>query len=540
MFLKIGDLSFMKSKACLIFFCFVLMAGGLASQDSIGVEDTLPPPPLNPTLELKTTSVEYSSLSLSWGGAFYPDIVFFSPGSDAVENSYKPILRHFADFLVQNPDVICDIRGYYSPLTDDIDSPSVGRELATRRAMAVREVLLLRQPQLGVKVSAIPQGYDFSSSFLDSAGQFDPRVELVSSVNGWSPRVVVSSPNLPYWRRGFRNIAENEGTKIAEFLDRNPDLNMVFASGLLDISAVEAYNRIETVVSKFRKEMDWKDDSRLVAIHGGNAKNGEMIIDLTLSICGPQPLDRSLLWVQPEDFSASKVDITLGSDTSDDIFAYRIISRTEGRQTTVIKGFGDYPGRAEIFPVDSVSLILPGDIEYSMLLWRSSFDTEQSDWKSLQVKRTSNYYEMATVPIINFVIDKTDPAGHWESSLEPVVRRIEYLANSTGELRLSIIGHAGDFESGLDTLGILRAQYLWKRLADRLIVILGAKDMDDLGKKLTKANVLVELSQEIHTLKTGFVTTLPFNAGSIRGLPPEHLTPWVPFATVKWEFQSHE
>ncbi len=540
MFLKIGDLSFMKSKACLIFFCFLLIAGVLASQDSIGVEDTLPPPPLNPTLELKTTSVEYSSLSLSWGGAFYPDIVFFSPGSDAVENSYKPILRHFADFLVQNPDVICDIRGYYSPFTDDIDSPSVGRELATRRAMAVREVLLLRQPQLGVKVSAIPQGYDFSSSFLDSAGQFDPRVELVSSVNGWSPRVVVSSPNLPYWRRGFRNIAENEGAKIAEILVRNPDLNMVFASGLLDIPAVEAYNRIETVVSKFRKEMDWKDDSRLVAIHGGNAKDGEMIIDLTLSICGPQPMDRSLLWVQPENYKAPKINMNLGSDTLDDISAYRVMSRSQGGQTAIIKGFGEYPGRAEIFPVDSSNILLPGMIDFSMLLWRPTYEAEQSDWKPLEIKKTSDYYEMATVPMINFVIDKVEPAGHWESSLEEVARRIDYLAKSNGELRLSVIGHAGDFESGLDTLGILRAQYLWKRLADRLIVILGAKDMDDLGKRLTKANVLVELSQEIHTLKTGHISTLPFSAGLITKLPPEHLTPWVPFATVKWEFQGHE
>ncbi|HDR91075.1 MAG TPA: hypothetical protein ENN75_02380, partial [candidate division Zixibacteria bacterium] len=311
MFFKIGGRSFMRFKTFLILLTVMMIAGGSMAQDSLGVEDTMPKPPLNPILELKSESVEYSGLHLSWGGAFYPDIVFFSPGSYAVEPAYKPILRHYADFLVQNPDVVSDIRGYYSPLTDEIDSPTIGRELATKRAMAVREILLLRQPQLGMKVSATPLGYDYSSPFLDSAGQFDPRVEIVSAVNGWSPRVVVSSPNLPYWRRGFRNIAENEGKKLAEILTRNPDLNLVFASGLLDASAEEAYNRIETVVSKFRKEMGWKDESRLVAIHGGNAKEGEMNIDLTLSICGPQPLDRSLLWIQPEDYPVSKINLEL-------------------------------------------------------------------------------------------------------------------------------------------------------------------------------------------------------------------------------------
>ncbi len=530
----------MRSEFRLILFLAVFVIPFLSAEDTTFFADTLPPPPLNPTIELMTESIEFSGLNIGWSGTFFPNVVFFERGSHELDPAYKPILDYFADCLVQNPDVNCEIRGYYSPIIDDIDSPTVGKDLAYMRAMEIREVMVLRHSQLGLRLTSSLQGYDYSASYLDSAGQFDPRVELAPVISGWTQRVIVSSPNLPYWRRGFRNIAEKEGEKLAEILSRNPDLNLVFASGLLDVPAVEAYDRIETVVDKFLKEMDWEDDSRIVAVYGGFSKDDEMVIDLRLSFYGSQPQKRNILWLQPENYSAPDIGIDLGSDTLSEVYAYRVTTRTNGYQMPMVRGFGDHPGRLEIDPLDSSYILLPGEIDFSLLLWHDIFDVEQSKWQTLDIKRSGEYYEMADVPLINFIIDKTAPACYWESSLEPVARRIHYLAESKGELRLSVIGHVADFETGIDTLAISRAQYLWKRLSDRLIVLFGAKDIDNLGKKFTKSNVIVELSQEFHTFQTGQPSALPCDSGPIKALPKDHLAPWVPFATVKWEFRSHE
>lgn len=530
----------MRCKMSLIFIFVIATVATVYAQDTLTANDTLPPPPMNPTIELMTESIEYSGINLGWSGTFYPDVIFFEPGSHELNPSYKPILNYFADCLVQNPDVSCQIRGYYSPTIDDIDSPSVGEDLAYMRAMAVREILVLRHSQLGLRVSASLQGFDYSRSFLDSTGRFDPRVEFVPEVEGWTPRVIVSSPNLPYWRRGFRSIAESESDKLVEILSRNPDLNLVFSSGLLEVPAVEAYDRVETVVNKFRKEMEWEDHSRLVAVYGGNSEDGELLIDLKLAFCGPQPWNKSLLWLQPEDYSAPEIDIHLGSDTLSDVFAYRVVKRSNAHQSPVIRGFGDYPGRLEIEAIDSTSILLPGETAFSLLLWRSHFDVEQSEWKTLEIAKSHEYYEMAAIPMINFTIDEVRPAGYWETALEPVARRIQYLTESDGELRLTIIGHAADFENGIDTLAMARAKYLWKRLSDRLIVLLKAKNLDDLGKIFTDSNVIAELSQEFHTFESGQLSTLPVDSGPIKALPKDHIAPWVPFATIKWEFRSHE
>ncbi len=527
----------MKFRETLVILIFLIALTGLA-EDTLFFPDTLPKPPLNPTLDITQKSIDYSGVNIAWAGSFYPRVIFFESESSELDPSYRRILRYFADCLVQNPDVHCEIRGYYSPSIDNIDSPAVGRELATKRAMAVREVLLLRHPQMGLKVSATLDGYDYAQAYFDSAGQYDSRVELIPTVSDWSPRVVVSSAELPYWRRGFRNIAENDGKKLAEILTRNPDLNLLFASGLLDVPAVEAYNRIETVVAKFRKEMNWKDDSRLVAVHGGNAKKGEMIIDLQLGFCGPQPNNRGLLWVQPEDYRAPKINIALGADIPSETRAYRIISRFGGRQFPVARGNGEYPGRLEIDPLDTNFILLPGDIDFSMMLWRNSLNVEQSPWRTLKINKSAGYYELGIIPMINFAIDKVEPFGHWETAMEPVVRRIDFLSKAGGELRLSIVGHAADFEHGTDTLAIARAQFLWKRLSDRLIVLFGAKDLEDLGKRFAKTNVTVELSQELHAFRSGRYGNLPCNTGPLADLPKEHLGPWVPFATVKLEYRD--
>jgi len=529
----------MNFKGPIIAVCLAIAVITAHAQE-VPVADTLGPQPMNPQLELLTESVTYAGVNIGWAGMFYPNTVFFSSGDDVVQPGYKRILERYADALVQNPDVTCEICGYYSPSIDDIDSPSVGEALAIKRAMAVREILVLRHPQLGLRVNASVLGYDCISSFNKEQGRFDMRVELHPVVSGWSPRIIISSPNLPYWRRGFRNIAEDNGAKITEILNRNPDLNLIFSSGLLEVPAKKAYERIETVVDKFEKEMNWEDESRLVAVHGGLAKPGEMLIDLALNICSPMPLERRLMWLEPDDYIAPQIDLILSADSLAEITAYRVSLRNDSRQNSITRGFDEFPTRLQINTLDTNSLLLPGDMDFSLTLWRGIFEAEQSDWQPLNIDWSDGYYEMAVLPMIPFHLNTVEPAGQWEAALSPVADRIRWLAKQKGEMQILVIGHALYNESDCDSLAISRAQYLWRRLGDRLIVLFGADDMEELGDKLIKLGFSVELQQELHSLESGATSAVPWAAGPIRDLPVEHLEPWAPFATIKWEFRCNE
>ncbi|RKZ27786.1 hypothetical protein DRQ36_11305 [bacterium] len=525
-------------RPCIALLAASLMFGGLFAQSDPA--DTLPPTPLAPRISVEPTEIIYKGINIAWAGSFIPTVVFFNPGDDRLDDSYRPVLSQIAERLVQNPDVTCEVRGYYSPVVDDIDSPSVGQNLARRRAMAVRDGLLINQPQLGFRITVAEDGFELTEPFAYEPGNFDPRAKIEPSIPGWRPRVIVSTDRKPYWRRGFRNIAEEWGEFLAEKMSRNPDLCLLFSSGELGVPPDIAAERLETVVAKFEKEMDWKDESRLVSVHKGTAKPGEMIIDLKLSFFAPEPAERRLLWLDPVGYSAPVVRIKPTSDSLAEIHAYRLDHASFGSPVPIGWGPGNPPGLVKIKPLTNKPFLLPGENRFSLVLWRATRESERSEWLSVDIGFDSVYYEMAVIPVIPFIMNTTEPSGFWETALPPITERLIWLADKDGRLDIDVIGHSLDSETDRDSLALNRAVYLWDRLGERLMAHYGIDELTDLGKKLEKLGVSLEIREEVHSVDTGSPSVAPWATKPLLSIPRDHLNAWAPFATVKWEFRYDE
>ena len=498
-------------------------------------EDSLPAP-LNPAIELSAGEVSLSGTKIAWAGSFIPKTFFFSPGDDRLDTAYFDLVGAFTSRMVQNPDLFCEIRGYYSPEFEEIVSPREGGALAGRRAMAVREAILVKEPQLGQRVRIAAGGYDQTSSFCDSAGRFDPRVELVPTISGWNPRVVISSDRMPYWRRGFRVISDEYGEFLAGMLRRNPDLILYFSSGFLDLPPGEAADRISTVVKRFQKDMDWEDENRLAPVHGALSEPGEMIIDLGLKFCGPEPTAASILWREPALYEAPEPGASLSSDSLAEVYIHRLSFERFGRSLPLLYGRGKPPNYLPIDILAEDRPLLPAEYSFRLALRAEDGRLEISEPAELTVTADSSYYEMGVMPVVPFIPGSCEPGCRWSGALFPVVEGLLRFADMKGRVAVNVVGHAAEFEENSDSLALCRANYLWKRLGERLMVELGEDNLKELGERLNEDGISLEIRTEVHPGDVNTASLLPWAIPPLSKLPPEHAAAWAPMATVKWEY----
>lgn len=501
--------------------------------------DTIPPPPMSPVLETETEIIDFSGLNIAWAGSFLPKTIFFDPANDVISQGYEGVLSKIAARIVQNPDIYCRIRGYYSHEIDGIASPFEGEELAYRRANAVREVLLLLQPQLDLKIEIASSGYEFTETFAHENSVFDPRVEIVPTISGWNQRVIVATDVKPYWRRGFRIISKKQSDFLRDILLRNPDLDLLFSSGELGVSAKEAISRIEVVPDQFKKDMKWKNGRQFVAVYGGKSKSGEMTIDLWPSFCGPEPLNGNLLWVEPAAASLDPIRFNPSVDSASSPYSFRIDRDMQTSREPVAWGSSTPPKLVKFEPLEDAPLIVPSDCEFSLVTWGRDHRVERSEWIHIDVDFDSAYSEMAVIPVVPFVLNSLEPICHWEGAMSPIVSRIEFLVKKGGKLHIQVTGHSVEVENDADSLSIGRATYLWDRLGYALIAAFDRNNLEDLGSYLSNRNVDIEIGEEVHAVGNA-ASILPWAAGPILDLPPEHLIPWGAVATIKWEYHSDE
>ncbi|MCK5832773.1 hypothetical protein KAH81_03785 [bacterium] len=501
--------------------------------------DSLEKPPISPYIEPRVKEIDFSGWDIAWVGGYLPNVIFFDPGKAKLDEAYKPLLAELATRMVQNPDIDCVVRGFYSHEFDGIVSPFAGEELASNRAKAVREALLLAEPQLVLSLEIPESGYEFTETYGDVASIYDLRVELIPSVPNWTSRVLVATETMPYWRRGFRIISKSQGGFLDSILARNPDLLLVFSSGELNASAVERAERIDIVVSRFKKDMKKKDARQIIAVDGGNSEPGEMRIDLRPSFFAPEPLNGRYLWCESPSNDVEPIRLDVSVDTSSEVLAYRIDRDLHRSRIPVDWGMRQPNKMSMIKLSEGKILVIPPRCDFSMLCWGNGGEVERSEWKSVKIDLGKNYSEMAILPIIPFVFNSVKPCCHWESSFPEVISRIQYLCKQDGELTIRINGHSNEREFNADSLAIARADFLWFRLSSALMAVFDMENLDELAKFFENKSVIIEIESQIHSSENQKDIT-PWANGAMLDLSTERLIPYSTIAILKWEFHSGE
>jgi len=521
-----------------LFFAAILGLLFLLGISFAQIEDSLIVP-LNPGISSETDEISYKNINLHWAASYTPHTIFFTPGVDKLDKRYQELLKQISSRLIQNPDLYCEIRGYYSPEIDDIDSPSVGEELALSRAKVVRNYIMLEEPQLSLKVKATSEGYEITEKYANDSDRFDSRVEICFYIPDWNRKVVVSTTQKPYWRRGFRIIAEKQSVFLERVLNRNPDLLLLFSSGDLDLPAKEAYERIAVVVDKFKKEIDIEDENRFVGFYGGKSKPGEMIIDLVGCFCGSEINNRNQLLIEPADYKFPKLEFNLAKDSLAEPKYYRLNFNSFGCNFPLRWGQGDPPQKAIIDFNESDFLPIPGDGEFSLQMWRANGESEMSEWIDIPFTYDSTYYEMAIIPEIHFYKNTIEPIDCWEISLTSTVDRfLWFIDEDFTTIDMKIIGYSLDSEQSPDSLALARAEFLWERLSNMLLYRLNEKSMEAMGEFFKDNNISIEIRSEITSPDSP--SPIPWASGTMMTLPLEHLSAWAPFAAIIWEVRLED
>ncbi|HHS50332.1 MAG TPA: hypothetical protein ENN07_04375 [candidate division Zixibacteria bacterium] len=514
----------------------LILTAALFGQSS--PRDTLPRPPISPELKPRESKFDFTGYNIAWAGGYIPNVAFFEPADHKLDDAYLPVIEELAWRMVQNPDLRCHIRGYYSHEFDGIVSPTEGEALAYRRAEALREALVLGHPQLALRAGVATTGYNATRVFGALPSVYDLRAEIVPWLMDWNERVIVATDAQPYWRRGFRQISETWADFLVETLERNPDLILLFSSGELGVSPKEAASRIDGVVSRFQRDMKRRDGRRMAAVHKGMSKSGEMLIDIVPSIFAPEPLNGKLMWFEaPGDVEPIRLELSF--DTASTAHSFRIDRDMHGSRTAVDWGMRRPTALSIVRPREGKPLVVPPSCEFSLAMWGDNSLVERSSWRTVDIAFGPEYTEMAVAPIIPFEYGGIEPRIHWESALPPVVSRLELLTKRAGALNIRITGHANEREDNADSLAELRAEYLWTRLSDALMALFNRDTLEDLGKYLSGRGVAVEIDWEVHRGDTS-KDIMPWAIGAIAELPPEHLVPLSAVATIKWEFRCEK
>ena len=523
----------MNYKLPAIFF-FALILTSFAQTDSLPI----------PEIEFSTDPPEIvlSNMSVSWVGNYIPTIIFFEPGSDLFDDGYRAMLGELAARLAQNPDIECEVRGFYSPKYDKINSPVLGEDIAYRRASEVREALLLSQSQLSLKASVATKGFELTQPYLLTGSEFDARVEILIKIPGWSPRMVVSSEELPYWRRGFRNLADEQSAFIKNILERNPDLVLLFSAGILDVNPVEAHKRIAVVSDYFSKKMEWDDPSRFCAVSGGNAKPGEMTIDLVPLFIAPEPLCARIFKIEPAETSIPTVILRTNADEVDNSFLYRINFKGLGANAPIKWGIGESPARFVWQPLADSGLSVFGSGDVEIMLYMHGGKNLVSKTAPIKISLLPPFSENASIPIIPFKTNSIIPTQLWEPAIIPVVEKILWLIEQKGNLKIKIVGHALETESdsihSAGDFAQIRAEILKEKIEARLMSKFDKENEEDFSAFLIKKNITVETETQIHCVSDSEACATMWGKNPVGEIPWSHVLAWMSFASIKLEFTN--
>jgi len=198
--------------------------------------------------------------------------VFFDSGKDKIDDKrFEPLFDLIVERLAQNPDVVVEIRGFYSPETDGEDKES----LADSRAEAVYEKLLA----LGVpknQLELVKDGYDKSEKragkrvFLDKDREdiFEEnrRVEMRTSIKGLTSDEARFLVPFPANMRRTASKIPPIPSRWINILERNPDV-LILVDGKTGKSEKESarlsFQRADFVRSSIIENVPEKFKSRI-------------------------------------------------------------------------------------------------------------------------------------------------------------------------------------------------------------------------------------------------------------------------------------
>ncbi|HHS50707.1 MAG TPA: hypothetical protein ENN07_06275 [candidate division Zixibacteria bacterium] len=195
--------------------------------------DCFGPPVFDGEIATSRDEIEISTISRVREEAPMVPMIFFDAGADNVRQSrFDNILRTIADRLKRNPDATLELRGHY----DAIGESAEGRDLAIRRARKVRDYLVGLGVSAG-QVVVIDDGYDFAADLVKGvSGEFRSKISEENRNVDMKIRLTEETIICEYIFDEGEYIPRGDGLDacikrlegLISFLDRNPDVNIVF------------------------------------------------------------------------------------------------------------------------------------------------------------------------------------------------------------------------------------------------------------------------------------------------------------------------
>lgn len=503
---------------------FLFLANALSAKNSASEK---------PSIYISKNKITVSDIDLYYIGSFIPTVFFFESADDMLDTLYLPFIKKIAERLTENPDLICEVRGYYSREYDKIFSPRIGEDLAYSRSFAVAKTIIDFHPELESRIFATAQGYDIEERYSINSIEFDARVSLVFYIPGWTQKSIIASEELPFWRKGFRKIAEDNGAFLRDILKRNRDIFLVFSSGDLEQQPIDALKRIDVVVEEFRKKIGKIDAERFIAFHRGIPRPGELIVDIVPLFIAPEPWIQNTISFDKEKVSNYEIQISMRFPRELSDKRYRIDYSSFCFHAPIFRGISATNESTLVWnPFDGTSPLLAPQGFISLGILAENNEIIKSNSVSIKTEFSPSYSEIDFLPVIPFKFDSVSPSVHFEAPLLYCAGRINWLTGQVGKLKIKCIGYANSSEVLAESLAVSRSGFLHSRLVERLAFLNGKKSNKEITEFLSKKGVEIELIAVVLD-ESNPDTEHPWANITSNSVPIKYAKAWAPFATIE-------
>ncbi len=387
-------------------------------------------------------------------------VVFFENGKTTVAERFVPVLDAIVQRTHENPDIKVVLSGYIDPSSDpetwETDSLNV------RRAIEVERMAL----EIGADIDAVEvahDGYDPTVSRISIsarhesmedmiwAQQENRRVEMSTAIDGLDGEIFTfefpDGPTLPV---ALRDSVIGLGPKIAGYIDRNPELSLIFEG---NARSEREWSEIYEILDGLRArllagadlDVDYgrfpvlvdvnKDSPGAIRIYG----SGEGLLY--------RPKEAALAakdFEIPEDKKRNKILIDI-SEGIVESYSVHIVDQDSVEIIELASGEGLPP--KEVFwdwRDENGNLVDPRKV-YRVRLSATDPVGETSNNYSpeIRIRVAGIERRMESTIIVQFAFDEVNSTSKYlESRIESMAKKVESLGGKSGfRLNIKIIGH---------------------------------------------------------------------------------------------------
>ncbi|MCD6501648.1 type IX secretion system membrane protein PorP/SprF [bacterium] len=403
---------------------------------------------------------EYSSLEIESITYIAEDeplipVVFFEKGKSSVAARFDPTLDVLARRASENPDVVITLKGYVDrssdPATWASDSLNIARAVAVRRRML----------DLGADSVVVErEGYDPTAPRITISAKYESmqdmiwaqqenrRVEMSTSVKGFDGDIIhhrfSDGPDLP---RALRDSVVALGPELADYLDRNPELSLIFEGFA---RSEDEWKKVYEILDGLRRrflagvgiDMDLERFPVLVEVK----KRGAIRVYLSGEGLLYRPVEAALA-AKDFEIPANEKRNKISIDVADGVIARYsivIVDRDSVDIREIAAGDGFPPKEVYWDWRDRNGNLVDPQKTYRVEL--SAIDPAGGVWNSyspeIRVRVAEKERRMESTIIVQFAFDEVVSTSEFlESRIESMAKRIEKLGESGSRIGVKIIGH---------------------------------------------------------------------------------------------------